>query len=670
MEVISRTLLDFLLNSVWQIAMVAAAAVAAERLARRGPAHYRHWVWVMALALSVFLPIGTAVRAVFVAGSAPLPSRSDAAAISASLPEATPRNVTGTDDSLRLITRARAVRSHAFGLENYFHQRKRRVPLPPSLGVGIVVCYLLFVLYRLIRLGQAWKKTTEIRDSANAREIPDWIQAIVARCQAAVGLNLPGQIRQPGPRTLAVGAEAQGVVDASTISLLCSPKVTGPVALGGRRPVIVVPESFFSQVSAEDVTAALAHELAHIRRHDFALNLLYEIIYWPLSFHPAAKMIKRQIDETREIACDELASRCLMNSSDYARSLVNLARAMCTPSLMAQPGYSLGVFDANILEERVMRLLDNRPHLSARLAAICFFAGSLLLAATCMAAAAFSLSAGQEKKAESDDALKPFVGTWRGETQGKTFALLVLRSGGKELTGTISLGVVRMSDGEPAEVVQEPELPGVPVFDSRVQGNDLFFGSGGPRGRIDFRMKLMSGGRAEVAMVGISPQRPGAGLMAPFKVTRVLGVTIVPFSHNIWVTLPATDEGKPTTEEDFVGSWEGKFSGRRFVTVELKWDGERFAGTISPFNISLDKDGNLTRAEPRSHGGWRIAEAHHNGKMMLIEAQDKDSGDVNTFELVLVHRNEAHFAPWGRPTPIRAWIMRKLPRDPKNDVAP
>ena len=62
MEMISRFLLTFLLNSLWQIPLVAAVAALACRLMRNGPAAHRHAVWVAALAAAVLLPLGSIRR--------------------------------------------------------------------------------------------------------------------------------------------------------------------------------------------------------------------------------------------------------------------------------------------------------------------------------------------------------------------------------------------------------------------------------------------------------------------------------------------------------------------------------------------------------------------------------------------------------------------------------
>jgi hypothetical protein len=159
------------------------------------------------------------------------------------------------------------------------------------------------------------------------------------------------------------------------------------------------------------LTSTLCHEMAHIRRHDFLLNLVYEFLYLLISFHPAGALIKRRIDQTRELACDEMAAGRLLSTSAYARSLVKLSgRAAGLPRAS---GYALGVFDANTLEERVMRLLDKRPRASARLAKVILAAVLSALALVGMGATMFTLSVRENSQTGTADRSHPdFSGRW------------------------------------------------------------------------------------------------------------------------------------------------------------------------------------------------------------------------------------------------------------------
>ncbi|MGA9814771.1 MAG: cbb3-type cytochrome c oxidase subunit I [Terriglobales bacterium] len=133
------------------------------------------------------------------------------------------------------------------------------------------------------------------------------------------------------------------------VPILCSLEGRGPATLGICNPVLVLPEWFFSKASEDELSSTLGHELAHVRRHDFILNLAYEILMLPLCFHPAAALIKNRIDQTREFACDEIAAESLPTGTQYARSLLRIAQSMASKQRPTTVGYALGLFDTNTL---------------------------------------------------------------------------------------------------------------------------------------------------------------------------------------------------------------------------------------------------------------------------------------------------------------------------------
>jgi TonB family protein len=165
----------------------------------------------------------------------------------------------------------------------------------------------------------------------------------------------------------------------------CSSETRGPVVLGLRRPLLLVPEGFFTAEHAEeirtasdrdiqtaseediqtasnaDIAAALVHECAHIRRRDFAKNLIYECVAAAVAYHPACWLMRRRIAETRELVCDEMAAGAAGDRPEYAASLLRLARAMATPAGYSGGTPAIGVFDGDILEERIMRLTMDVP---------------------------------------------------------------------------------------------------------------------------------------------------------------------------------------------------------------------------------------------------------------------------------------------------------------------
>jgi beta-lactamase regulating signal transducer with metallopeptidase domain len=115
---------------------------------------------------------------------------------------------------------------------------------------------------------------------------------------------------------------------------------TVPVpTIGVLNPIIILPQQLLAEANDEVLTSAIGHELIHVRRRDYALNFIYELLYLPLLFHPAAALIRRRIRQTRELSCDELVAERVLNAEIYARSLVKLASPLhlCVVSPSLQP---------------------------------------------------------------------------------------------------------------------------------------------------------------------------------------------------------------------------------------------------------------------------------------------------------------------------------------------
>ena len=145
--------------------------------------------------------------------------------------------------------------------------------------------------------------------------------------------------------------------------LLGSERVAGPVTISFLQPVLLVPSGFAEECGDDDFLAAIAHECAHITRRDFQMNLLYEVASLAIAFHPVTWMLKSQIAETREMICDEMATERVIDSQEYTESLLRLA-AMVSSSARAISFHAIGIFDANILEKRIMMIQAKKQRLS------------------------------------------------------------------------------------------------------------------------------------------------------------------------------------------------------------------------------------------------------------------------------------------------------------------
>jgi beta-lactamase regulating signal transducer with metallopeptidase domain len=91
------------------------------------------------------------------------------------------------------------------------------------------------------------------------------------------------------------------------VRLLESALVRVPTVIGWLRPAILLPLGFATGLTTDQVAAVLAHELAHIRRHDYLINLLQVLVETLFFYHPAVWYISRRIRAERENCCDDMA---------------------------------------------------------------------------------------------------------------------------------------------------------------------------------------------------------------------------------------------------------------------------------------------------------------------------------------------------------------------------
>ena len=101
--------------------------------------------------------------------------------------------------------------------------------------------------------------------------------------------------------------------------------VDAPILIGWLQPLIILPLAAMAHMTAAQVEALLAHELAHIRRRDYAINLLQTIAEALLFFHPAVWWVSRRIRQEREHCCDDAAIEVAGEATAYAEALMALA---------------------------------------------------------------------------------------------------------------------------------------------------------------------------------------------------------------------------------------------------------------------------------------------------------------------------------------------------------
>src|SRR5215813_2787100 len=349
MRTISQLLLTFLLNACWQIALVTAVAALCARLLRRTSARYQHLFWVTALAFSFSLPVITSAPLLVDAFFSEPPRATVQPAGGAFAPA--PQLIPDTQASLPTAPPAALKEAVPFILINR------------NVAAVVVALYLLLLCYRGGKLSMAWRRARSLKRSAYPIELPEHVRTTVTECQTVLGMR---QVR-----------------------ILCSTLIPVPIAVGSFNPLIILPDQLLRETDRGVLTAAIGHELIHVLRRDYLLNLIYEFISLPLSFHPATALVKRRIRETRELSCDELVAEKLLDATVYARSLVRLAGSAVN---LSRPGATItvGIADADILEERVMTIL-RKPKINTRRRNLLLVAAALIFVVPCVAAAPFAL---------------------------------------------------------------------------------------------------------------------------------------------------------------------------------------------------------------------------------------------------------------------------------------
>lgn len=122
------------------------------------------------------------------------------------------------------------------------------------------------------------------------------------------------------------------------VRILESVLVQAPVVVGWLRPVILLPAAAIAGLTPMQLEAILAHELAHIRRHDYLVNLLQAVVETLIFYHPAVWWLSRNVRHERELCCDDVALAVCSNRIGYAEALSAVAEMQLTGPAVAMSG--------------------------------------------------------------------------------------------------------------------------------------------------------------------------------------------------------------------------------------------------------------------------------------------------------------------------------------------
>jgi beta-lactamase regulating signal transducer with metallopeptidase domain len=299
-------------HSIWQVSAIALACAAALRLARRAGPDVRYAIAFVGLALMLAWPAATVVERIGSRGADEAGTQTSAKA------QGSPTGPAVSSASLasrRLGTGAEAAGGPS---ANRPLRLERLVPYASLLWAAGV---LLFAA----RTAGGWYLAQRLRHR-DVTPAPEAWQGRFARLA----------------RRLKVGGR---------VALLESAIVDVPTVVGWLKPVVLVPASAFAGLAPSQLEAILAHELAHVRRHDYLMNLLQTAVETLLFYHPAVWWLSRQARAEREHCCDDLAVSLCGDRVEYARALADLEVVR-----RASPALVLGA-DGGSLLRRISRLL-------------------------------------------------------------------------------------------------------------------------------------------------------------------------------------------------------------------------------------------------------------------------------------------------------------------------
>ena len=111
-----------------------------------------------------------------------------------------------------------------------------------------------------------------------------------------------------------------------TVSLYFSEHISIPLTIGYLKPIIIFPLSLINNLDYNQVEAILMHELSHIKRHDYLLNILQCIMETILCFNPFVWLISKTIRLEREHCCDDMVIDADYNNFTYSRALLVIAQ--------------------------------------------------------------------------------------------------------------------------------------------------------------------------------------------------------------------------------------------------------------------------------------------------------------------------------------------------------
>lgn len=299
-----------LLHSLWQGVVLAICLKGALSLLRKASANSRYLLACLTLSLLLILPVSTALLSSPGKQTADFSKGGYQNEKTATLPATSLRNGVSENES-------------SYSL--WMYQAERNL-LP-----WLVFIWLTGVFISSLRLLGVWTFTQRLKRNGKQPVLDQSRESLERLCR---------QLRISKP-----------------VILFESSLVKVPTVIGWLKPVILIPSCALTGLTPQQFELILAHELAHIRRNDYLINLFQTVIETFLFYHPAAWWVSNQIRNERENACDDLAVEMSGDAPAYARTLVAMERLRKSNPTLAMAA------DGGSLTQRIHRLIGvEMPH--------------------------------------------------------------------------------------------------------------------------------------------------------------------------------------------------------------------------------------------------------------------------------------------------------------------
>jgi beta-lactamase regulating signal transducer with metallopeptidase domain len=411
MSSILETLFDLLLNALLQIGFFAILTAVFSRLVGKAEAKHQHFFYLAVLLFCLIVPVANTFWH-------------------------SPSTVVAEKSQQPVLPDMGGVSQGFWIWQGHSTQHNLSI-IPPDFQGWIVAIWGGLILLRLAGLSLAFRRVLRLRRNAS----------VLSPIQFGNAPMLEANYR---------------------IALLASPAIDDPVTVGVFHPAILLPSELLPELGEQDLAAILAHEYGHIRRKDFLIHIVCELISLPVAWHPGIGYLMSRISQTRELACDDYAATHLGRRRSYANTLLRLA-SLCL-HVARRESMALGIFDGDNLENRIMMLTGKTLSLSRASAIGLILATSITFGAGEALAQTMSV---QTSSASSNKAEK-FAGTWHWMFDGRSFATMVLVRSGSGFAGTVTGSRIALNDdGTLRQADPSEDSTPKPIAKARLHDSEL-----------------------------------------------------------------------------------------------------------------------------------------------------------------------------------------------------